>query len=119
MKIRATVLTLAIAAGLGTAGNALAVDDPGGRGPRDPAAACERAQSHLEKLQGNQARVQEHIAKLQAKIASGELTEEQLARAQAALAKLQAKLDRITERIGKLQARIAEHCTDPGATGTV
>ena len=119
MKIRAALLTLVLAAGLGvTAGSALAVDEPGGPGPRDPQARCERAQSQLEKLQALQARIEGKIAEIQAKIDSGELTEEQLARAREALTKLQARLERVSMRIRHLEARIAEHCAGPGGGPT-
>lgn len=112
MKIRATVLTLALVASLGaTAGVAFA--GPGeGNGPRNPGVRCERAEHLVNRLHRLERRLENRIAKLTERIESGQLEGEKLERAQAWLERLTNRLARLGERIEKIEARIAEHCDD-------
>jgi peptidoglycan hydrolase CwlO-like protein len=114
VKIRTTVLTLAVVASLGaTAGVALAGPGEGeGNGPRNPAARCERAEHFVQKLHRFETRLENRIAKLTERIESGELEGEKLERAQAWLEKLTNRLAHLQERIAAIEARIAEHCGD-------
>jgi hypothetical protein len=108
--IAALAVVAALAAGTGSA----FAGTPAGsaRPPADPGARCERAEHVLAKLQALAERIENRIAKLEARIAGGELTPEQQARAEALLGKLEKALERLEKRIAKLEARIAEHCTE-------
>ena len=114
MKILATLFTLVLAAGLAAAaGTALAEQGPPPRepSPEQVAARCNRAQQRLDHLTTLAGKLDERIARIEAKIASGELTEEQLAHAQTILARLQGRQGRLADRIEALSGRIAEHCS--------
>jgi hypothetical protein len=100
-----------LAAGAGSA-FAQPAESAGNRPPVDPAVACERAENLLGKLQGLTERLEKRIAALEARIAGGQLTPEQLAGAEARLAKLERVLERLEAAIAKLEARIAAHCTE-------
>jgi peptidoglycan hydrolase CwlO-like protein len=112
LKIRATVMTLAIAASLGVpAGVALAEPGNGqGDGPRSPEAMCERAENRVKALHKLERRLEMMIAKLTRLIESGKLEGERLEHAQAKLERLQNRLARLSERIAAIEAKIAERC---------
>jgi hypothetical protein len=110
-RIAALGAVVFLAAGAGSA-FAQTPDSAGNRPPVDPAVACERAENLLGKLQGLTERLEKRIAALEARIAGGQLTPQQLARAEARLAKLEKALERLEAGIAKLEARIAEHCTE-------
>jgi hypothetical protein len=114
MRLLKPIAALAVVAALAAGAGPALAETPagGGRPPVDPAAACERAEHLLAKLQRRAERLENRIAKLQERIAGAELTPEQQARAEALLAKLGNVLQRLENRIEKLGARIAEHCTD-------
>ena len=109
------VLFLVAALAVGGTGSALAKPDPPSEAPTaaDLAARCEKASQKLDQLNTLARKLSERIAKLQAKIAGGQLTDEQLARAQALLAKLQDRQAKLAERIQTLGGKIAEHCSVP------
>ncbi|MFN8187820.1 MAG: hypothetical protein U0R69_12185 [Gaiellales bacterium] len=112
MKIRTTMLTLAVVASLGaTAGVALA--GPGeGDGPHNPAVRCERAGHFVQKLHRFETRLEKRIAKLTERIESGQLEGERLERAQARLERLTNRLAHLEERIAAIEARLAERCDE-------
>lgn len=114
MKVRTTLLTLAVVASLGaTAGAALAgLGEGPPPGPLNPAARCERAEHVVKKLHRIETRLENRIAKLTERIESGELEGEQLEKAQAALERLTNRLAKLQEFIAKVEAKIAERCGD-------
>ena len=113
MRIRVTLLTLALAAGFAAAAGAALAEDgtPREPSPEQIAARCGRAQQRLDHLNTLAGKLDERIAKIEAKIASGELTGEQLAKAQAILARLQERQTKLADRVEMLGGRIAEHCS--------
>ncbi len=119
MRIRATLVALVLAAGLaGGAGVALAEEGPpAGPGPEQIAQRCERAQHRLDHLNTIATRLGDRIAKIEAKIASGELTHEQLEKAQARLAKLQERQAKLAGHIETVSAKIAEKCSSEPSAG--
>jgi hypothetical protein len=114
MRWQKPVAALAVAAALATGAGSAFAETPAasGRPPVDPGAACERAEHVLAKLQALAERLENRIAKLEARIEGGELTPEQQARAERLLGKLEKALERLENRIAKLEARIAERCTE-------
>jgi chromosome segregation ATPase len=110
------MLALALAAGLAVpSGVALAAPGRDGEPPHGHAVRCKRAEHRLHLLERLAARLQEHRERIQARIDSGGLSDEQLARAQAVLERLGKRLERLDDRIAALEARLAEHCEAPAA----
>jgi len=114
MRFRTLLVTLTIGAVLaGGAGAALA-----GAGqpsvPPDPAARCERAEHRLDHLQKLAQRLTNRIAKIEQRMAGGELTDRQQKRAEKRLARLERLLGKLDQRTDRLSAAIAEHCA-PGS----
>jgi len=120
MRIRRMLLSVALAATLagGAAGVALAGEGgPTGPTPERIAARCERGQMLLERLEARAAKLAEHIAAVEARLASGELTERQTARLERLLEHLQKRAEKLDERIARLSAKLAEKCNSSGETG--
>ena len=104
----ATVAALVLGAGAALAGTAPSQSTR----PVDVAAACQRAEHLLTRLQARAERVTARISALEQRIGSGELSPRLQARAEARLRRLEARLEKLEKRIERLEARIAEHCGD-------
>ena len=116
MRTRTKLVSLAVVACLAVtgAGSALAEPTPPPQGGQPTAEQialrCERGAHLLERLNQRAARLADRIAAVEAKIASGELTEEQLAKAQDWLARLEQRQTTLGGRIDTLSGRLAEKC---------
>ena len=115
MRTRTKLVSLAVVACLAVtgAGSALAETAPpqGGEPTAEQIALrCERGAQWLERLNHRAARLADRIAAVEAKIASGELTEEQLAKAQDWLARLEQRQTKLGGRIDTLSGKLAEKC---------
>lgn len=113
MRTRATLVALVLAAGLaGSAGVAIAGDSPPhGPSPEQIAHRCDRAEHRLDRLNRIGDRLADRIAKIEGRIASGELTGEHLEKAQARLARLDDRQAKLAQRIERLSGKIAEKCS--------
>jgi len=119
MKVRRLVIALAASSVLALGGTA-ALAESGGSGTQsgaNHASRCDRAESLLEKLQGQASKLSDRVTKLQAKIDGGTLSDKQLAKAQQRLAKLEDRLAKLQSRIDKLSGRIADKCSDSSGSG--
>jgi hypothetical protein len=97
----------------GTAGVAAAGQGPGaGRdNAPDKAKRCDRLGNAIKVLDTRvETRLENRIARVQAKIASGDLTAEQQERASTLLARLQNRLEKLGVLIDRLEAKLAEKC---------
>ena len=115
MRTRTKLVSLAVVACLAVAGTGSALAEPAPPPGGEPTAEqialrCERGARWLERLNGRADRIADRIAALEARIAGGELTEEQLAKAQRVLARLEEHETKLGERIAALSARLAERC---------
>ena len=110
MRFRTLLVTLTIGAVLaGGAGTALAgAGQPSA--PPDPAARCERAEHRLDHLQKLTERLTNRIAKIEQRLAGGELTNRQQKRAEKRLARLERLLGKLEQRNDRLSAAIAADC---------
>ncbi|MFN0154196.1 MAG: hypothetical protein ACKVUT_07440 [Gaiella sp.] len=111
--------TLALAAGTATAaerpgGERGAQERPARDRPVDRASKCDRLDHAIEALERHAAHLRAKIAKLEARLASGELSPEQAARARALLEGLKSRLGKVLDTISRLQEAQAEKC-DRGA----
>lgn len=125
MNTRRGLVVVAAAALLTLSGTATAVaadrPDPGRAAPTRDAGArdagarhkqkCDRLQDFIAKLERAKEHLQNKIDRVQQKIASGELSDEQLARARALLEKLENRLAHVESKIERLQELFAEKCT--------
>ena len=113
MRARALFVAFALAASLAAGAGAAVAEDgpPSDSGPARHAALCDRAQQRLDHLGTRAGKLADRIAKVEAKIASGDLSDEQLAHAQAVLAKLQDRQTKLADRVDTLSGKIAEHCS--------
>ena len=111
----AAVLSVALLA-LGGAATASAEGRPGGDGGRGDgrgrAMKCDRLAEKIAKLERVIEKLTAFEARIEEKIASGELTGEQLARARAFLAKLQKRIAKLEEMLARLEQKQAEKCAD-------
>jgi hypothetical protein len=108
------VATLAVG---GSAGVAAAGEGPGAGKTNAPGQAnrCERLGNAIEVLDLRvQTRLENRIARVQAKIASGDLTAKQQERASKLLARLQHRLEKLEALIDRLEAKLAEKCPQTG-----
>ena len=80
------------------------------RDGRDHRAFCERLQSQAHHLRAEIARLEAMSEMIKRKIASGELTEEQLVRARRALAKIERMQAELKEKLERLLAMYGENC---------
>lgn len=115
MRTRTKLVSLAVVACLAVAGTGSALAEaapPQGGEPtaEQIAVRCERGARLLERLDQRAARLADRIAAIEAKIASGELTEEQLAKAQNWLARLEQRQTKLGGRIAMLSGKLAEKC---------
>jgi hypothetical protein len=115
LKVRFVAATVAVVlGGLGTgaafAGGppAAAGDRPGAKGK---AAVCKRLDAMVEKKQNAGNRLEKVAAKIQARIDSGDLTDEQEARAAKHLERVNALIAKLDKRVDRLQAAFEKHCT--------
>lgn len=125
MSTRRGLVVVAAAALLTLSGTATAVaadrPDPGRDAPTRDAGArdagarhaqkCDRLQDFIAKLERAKEHVQNKIDRVKEKIASGGLSEEELARARALLEKLENRLAHVESKIERLQELVAEKCT--------
>ena len=114
MRTRRGVLALATAAllALGGSASAAATDRPApaSDGGARHAKRCDRFDHALTKLERVQAHLEKRLARVEARIAAGGLSAEELARAQAHLAKLRNRLEKLEALIDRLEAKFAEKC---------
>jgi hypothetical protein len=116
MTTRRGLAALGVAAAFavgGTATAATAKNDPGAGKSNAPGQAnrCERLDHAITVLDERvQTRLENRIARVQAKIASGDLTEKQLERAKKFLAHLENRLEKLEALIDRLEAKFAEKC---------
>ena len=110
-KRRFLVAIVAVVLGALTAtGAAFANETRPQRDGRDQRAFCERLQSQAQHLRASIARLEAMSEMIQRKIASGELTEEQLVRARHALAKIERIQAELKEKLERLLAVYGERC---------
>lgn len=109
------VVTAVVLGGLTATGAAFAGDNPRAAGERPgakgKAAFCKRLDTMIEKKQNAGNRLEKVAAKIQARIDSGDLTDEQKARAEKHLARLNALIAKLDKRVERLQAAFEKHCT--------
>jgi peptidoglycan hydrolase CwlO-like protein len=108
------VVTAVVLGGLTATGAAFA-DNPNTAGERPgakgKAAFCKRLDAMIEKKQNAGNRLEKVAAKIQARIDSGDLTDEQKARAEKHLARVNALIAKLDKRVERLQAAFEKHCT--------
>jgi len=110
-KRRFLVAIVAVVLGALTAtGAAFANETRPQRDGRDHRAFCQRLQSHAQHLRAEIARLEAMSEMIERKIASGELTEEQLVRARHALAKIERIQAALKEKLERLLAIYGENC---------
>ena len=110
-KRRFLVAIVAVVLGALTAtGAAFANETRTQREGRDQRAFCERLQSQAQHLRAAIARLEAMSEMITRKIASGELTEEQLVRARQALAKIERMQAELKEKLERLLAIYGESC---------
>ena len=110
-KRRLLVAVVAVVLGAFTlTGTAFANETRPQRDGRDQRAFCERLQSQAQHLRASIARLEAMSEMIQRKIASGELTEEQLVRARHALAKIERIQAELKEKLERLLAVYGERC---------
>lgn len=113
-----SLATLAVVALLALGGTAAAnAEERPGRGEvrsTERAEKCDRLADLIAKLERAKQSLQAKIARVEEKIASGELTPEQQARARAHLAKLQERLAKLEEKLARLKEKQAQACSDAG-----
>jgi|SoiMethySBSTD1v2_1073268.scaffolds.fasta_scaffold4126919_1 chaperonin cofactor prefoldin len=115
MRFRTLLVTLTVGVVLaGGAGAALAGAGQPSVQP-DLAAACERAGHRLDHLQKLAERLTNRIARIEQRLAGGELTDQQQKRAEKRLARLERLLGKLEQRTDRLSAAIAEHCASGSA----
>jgi hypothetical protein len=109
VRIVAALLTVVLG-GLMATGAALAGrPDTAGERPAK-AAFCKRLDAMIEKKENAGNRLEKVAAKIQARIASGDLTDAQKARAEKHLARVQALIAKLDKRVDRLQAAFEKHC---------
>jgi hypothetical protein len=106
---------LGVAAALAVGGTtaASANNDPGAGTSTAPGRAnrCERLGKAVKVLDDRvETRLEARIARIEAKIASGDLTDTQEARARKLLAHLQHRLEKLQALVDRLEAKLAEKC---------
>jgi septal ring factor EnvC (AmiA/AmiB activator) len=116
MRIRRGVVAVAAASLLALTGTAaaLAADerpaptrDPGARqGPK-----CDRVEHVIANLERAKTHLEEKIARVEEKIASGDLSPEELARARAFLQKLQNRLEKLEAMIERMKTKFEQKCS--------
>ena len=112
MKARMLAATLVIAVGgLTATGAALASKPATSPAQKNKAAFCKRLDSMIEKKQNAGNRLEKKAARIQARIDSGDLTDEQKARAQKHLARTLALITKLDKRVDRLEAAFEKHCT--------
>jgi hypothetical protein len=112
MKARMLAATLVVAVGgLTATGAALAVKPATSPAQKNKAAFCKRLDSMVEMKQNAGNRLEKKAARIQARIDSGDLTDEQTARAQKHLARTLVLIAKLDKRVDRLQAAFEKHCT--------
>jgi hypothetical protein len=113
LKLRVVAATVAVAVGgLMATGAALATGKPAASEHAvGKAAFCKRLDTMIEKKQNAGNRLEKVAARVQARIDSGDLTDEQKARAQKHLERLNALIAKLDKRVDRLQAAFTKHCT--------
>ena len=107
-------VTAVVLGGLAATGAAFAGENPRVGGER-PAAAkrelCDRLAWQLKQKRVAIHRLKTVAAKIQRRIESGRLTDEQKARARKHLARIEALIAKLEQRLERLQAAYEKHCT--------
>jgi hypothetical protein len=111
LKVRFVAATVAVVlGGLGT-GAAFAGGPPAEHpGAKGKAAVCTRLDEMIEAKQNAGNRLEKVAAKIQARIDSGDLTDEQKARAQKHLDRVNALVVKLDKRVDRLQAAVEKLC---------
>jgi hypothetical protein len=114
IAIVAVVLGALMATGAAFAGDVRGdrppVEARGDRDGRDHRAFCERLESKIQHLRAALGRLEALEEKVERLIASGTLTEEQLARARHALAKIERAQEGLEDQLERLLGAYAEKC---------
>ena len=117
-----SLATLAAVALLALGGTAAAnAEDRPGRGEvssQDRAVKCDRLADLIAKLERAKQNLQAKIARVEEKIASGELTPEQQARAREVLAWLEKRLAKVEEKLARAKELFAQKCSGSDAPPT-
>jgi TolA-binding protein len=116
MRTRRSVALVATAAVLALGGTATAGAQGPAQGPGSEAGKakrCERFGNALAALDRSTTRLEQRIARVEARIAAAQLSPEKLARAQAFVARLKQRLAKREALVDRLEAKHAEKC--PGA----
>jgi hypothetical protein len=116
LKQRLLVGVAAVVLGGLTASGAALAGGPAGAslerpGAKGKAAFCNRLDEMIVKKQNAGNRLEKVAARIQARIASGDLTDAQKARAEKRLARVQANAAKHDARVARLSAAFAKHCT--------
>ena len=106
----ATTIAAVILGSLAAAGSALADDGQTQRAPRDHQVFCERLQDAAQNVRARIGEIQAVQERIEAKIASGELTRPREARAKQALRKLEALQDELEEKLERMLEAYSEKC---------
>ena len=109
-KRRLLAAVVAVVLGLTATGAALADETQPQRDRRDHRAFCERVQSKAEQLRAAIGRLEAMSDAIKRKIASGELTEEQLLRARHALAQIERQQAELKAKLARLLEIYGEKC---------
>jgi Na+/phosphate symporter len=112
----AVVIGTTVVLALGGAATAVAGERPAGERPtRDRPASqaekCDRLAEVIKKLARAKERIEDRIARIEALLRSGELSEEEAARARELLAGLQNRLEKVTTMLQRLRDTYAEKCS--------
>jgi hypothetical protein len=119
MRTRRSLVAMLATALLALAGTAAAVAEnspsPASPPARDAGARqgprCDRVEHVIANLERFQTRLEARIARVQERIASGNLSEKRLAHAERVLARLQHRLEKLETFIARLESKLAEKCS--------
>ena len=112
LKVRFVAATVAVVLGGLATGAALAGGPPAEHpGAKGKAAVCKRLDTMIEMKQNAGNRLEKVAARIQARIDSGDLTDEQEARAGKHLERVNALIVKLDKRVDRLQAAVAKLCT--------
>jgi hypothetical protein len=112
LKVRFVAATVAVVVGGLGNGAAFAGGPPAEHpGAKGKAAVCNRLDAMIEAKQNAGNRLEKVAAKIQARIVSGDLTDEQRARAEKHLARVNALIVKLDKRVDRLQAAAEKLCT--------
>ena len=114
LKVRFVAATVAVVLGGLATSAAFAGGPPAANaehpGAKNKAAVCKRLDDMIEKKQNAGNRLEKVATKIQARIDSGDLTDEQKTRAQKHLDRVNALIVKLDKRVDRLQAAVEKLC---------